>query len=373
MNGGAWDILQYVLTIFGLYAMGTSLASFLRSPGAKRRLRVAVLDWWRNERTIAVAFVVTFVALVGKYASGLPNTSGYAIEFVNLMCLANLWVYHVIVPAEAEVAAERAVRENDAGKASRWPREVKLVATGSLLLVIVLWLVTWWSLRDDRAGRGTWGDMFGGANALFSGLAFVGIVVAILLQSHELSLQREELATQRRELERQNVTMAQQLFESRFVALLRLLRESVASIQWVDRVSSLSGPAAIERAARRVAHDSRGPRLNPRDIEQGFRCLNPHPISHALTAYFTSCTELLRWLDESPQGDSRRYRDMLVTTFSQAEIWLLLMFAATSEGSTFRPLAVKHGIFDGFQGPKAYHRLIAELQKQSTSNAGERR
>ena len=45
-------------------------------------------------------------------------------------------------------------------------------------------------------------DFFAGITALFSGLAFLGVVSAILLQKEELSLQREELKQTREELKR---------------------------------------------------------------------------------------------------------------------------------------------------------------------------
>jgi hypothetical protein len=54
----------------------------------------------------------------------------------------------------------------------------------------------------DLPERGTFGDMFGAVNALFSGLAFVGVIYAILLQRQELALQRIELELTRKELAR---------------------------------------------------------------------------------------------------------------------------------------------------------------------------
>lgn len=45
-------------------------------------------------------------------------------------------------------------------------------------------------------------DYFAAITALFSGLAFLGIVCAILLQREELSLQRKELELTRKELKR---------------------------------------------------------------------------------------------------------------------------------------------------------------------------
>jgi hypothetical protein len=44
------------------------------------------------------------------------------------------------------------------------------------------------------------GDSFGGINSLFSGLAFGGIIVTLILQKQELKLQREELSLTRSEL-----------------------------------------------------------------------------------------------------------------------------------------------------------------------------
>ena len=53
----------------------------------------------------------------------------------------------------------------------------------------------------DWAQSGVFGDSFGVVNALFSGLAFAGIIFTIFLQQNELRLQRHELKLQRDELE----------------------------------------------------------------------------------------------------------------------------------------------------------------------------
>lgn len=72
-----------------------------------------------------------------------------------------------------------------------------------LLLIISIWLFTLCKLKDlEPIVRGTFGDMFGATNALFSGLAFAGIIFTILLQRKELALQRQELMDTREELKR---------------------------------------------------------------------------------------------------------------------------------------------------------------------------
>lgn len=50
-------------------------------------------------------------------------------------------------------------------------------------------------------GAGVFGDMFGAFNAFFAGLAFLGVVYTIFLQTKQVEMQSEELRLQRKELE----------------------------------------------------------------------------------------------------------------------------------------------------------------------------
>lgn len=101
----------------------------------------------------------------------------------------------------------------------------------AVLFVLFAWGVTWFSMWDiDLETRGTFGDMFGGLNALFSGLAFAGVIIAIVLQTKELELQRQELEEtraeirgQKEQLEAQAATMKKQAFETAFFRLLQNL------------------------------------------------------------------------------------------------------------------------------------------------------
>lgn len=78
--------------------------------------------------------------------------------------------------------------------------------------------------------RGQFGDSFRVVNALFAGLAFAGVILAILLQQKELKLQREELELQRTEIRGQKETLQKQNFESSFFQLLNRHSEIVNSI-----------------------------------------------------------------------------------------------------------------------------------------------
>ena len=79
---------------------------------------------------------------------------------------------------------------------------------GLMILIavfILLWIASWVGtvyFFENWQDRGTFGDMFGSVNALFSGAALAGVIYAILLQRRELQLQRYELELTREELKR---------------------------------------------------------------------------------------------------------------------------------------------------------------------------
>lgn len=78
-----------------------------------------------------------------------------------------------------------------------------IVVIVSLILVVGLCLINFILLINlDIKKIEAYGNILSPVNALFSGLAFSGIIITILLQSKELSLQRQELIITREELKR---------------------------------------------------------------------------------------------------------------------------------------------------------------------------
>ena len=112
----------------------------------------------------------------------------------------------------------------------------------AFIIVISLWGLSWWGISnfiEEPTNQGTFGDMFGAVNALFSGLAFAGLIATLLYQKNELKLQREELKLtreelqgQRKEFEEQNKTMKRQRFENTFFNMLSLQQEIVANLSY---------------------------------------------------------------------------------------------------------------------------------------------
>lgn len=79
--------------------------------------------------------------------------------------------------------------------------------TTSLKLMILI-VVTIWSVSalliyfglDTWDQRGTFGDLFGAVNSLFSGLAFAGLMYTIFQTQQDLELQRKEVTANRKQL-----------------------------------------------------------------------------------------------------------------------------------------------------------------------------
>lgn len=71
--------------------------------------------------------------------------------------------------------------------------------------IAIIWGVSGfiiWYYFPDNQDRSTIGNMFGAINALFSGFAFLGVIITIYLQKKELEYQRIELFETKNELKR---------------------------------------------------------------------------------------------------------------------------------------------------------------------------
>lgn len=71
----------------------------------------------------------------------------------------------------------------------------------ALCLVAIIFPFVVNSFFHDWSKSGTFGDTYGALNALFSGLAFAGVTITILIQKRELENQRIELKLQRTEMQ----------------------------------------------------------------------------------------------------------------------------------------------------------------------------
>ena len=134
--------------------------------------------------------------------------------------------------------------ENSSEKITKETKGPSLSLAVSLgLLVILLWSVNFLvTFNHPPEVRGTFGDMFGAVNALFTGLAFAAVIYAIFLQKHEVRLLKSELEGTKRMMQKQQELADVQLkylgkrtFESTFFQYLSVFNQIVADMDLVSK------------------------------------------------------------------------------------------------------------------------------------------
>jgi len=103
-----------------------------------------------------------------------------------------------------------------------------------VVAIIIVWLISGFMTLffiDNWQDRGTFGDMFGAVNALFSGLAFAGLIYAVVLQKQDLELQKTEIKLNRAELSKSSKAQ---------VASQKALIEQVEQMRIAARLNALN-------------------------------------------------------------------------------------------------------------------------------------
>ena len=209
-------------------------------------------------------------------------------------------------------------------------------------------------------GPGEFGDLFGGTNALFSGLAFVGVVIAILIQSKELELQRKELSQTRVELkgqkewlEAQARALQQQVFENSFFQLVRLHQASVNSMD-IDGYGITGSDCFAQYfhqlenhyndAIKKATSASVGPIDEARIIEEAYQ--NLYSNHHGdLGHYFRRLYHIIRYVDESTIDNKSLYSRLVRSQLSAFELLVLFYNCISRKGSKkFKPLVERYSL-----------------------------
>ena len=103
--------------------------------------------------------------------------------------------------------------------------------------ICVVWLASFvliYHYFEDWEECGQFGDLFGSVNALFSGLAFAGLVITIIQQRHDLQLQRQAIDQSKKDINQQNETMKIERFENTFFNMIEVQQSIVNDLYAAD-------------------------------------------------------------------------------------------------------------------------------------------
>lgn len=209
--------------------------------------------------------------------------------------------------------------------------------------VIALWLLNWCLVILYPSTRGTIGDVFGVTNSLFSGLAFVGVAVAILLQ-------REELDRTKTALDRQDKQVYQQNYEGFLFRLIEMLRGITDDIQATINSVPQKGKIAIDFIADRDLR-SRLAKTHPGaalpEFEPAYReFFSQYKVQ--LANYFRLVFYIFKSIKEAEISDDKKqyYAKLVRSLLSDQEITLLFFNGLSSHGSDMKPLIEEYALLN---------------------------
>lgn len=215
-------------------------------------------------------------------------------------------------------------------------------------------------------------DLFAFTTALFSGLAFAGVLIALWMQ-------REELALQRKELRRTRRVMGQQEKELRALASAVVGNEvGTGFFQIIEHYNRLIDVLEFDREAGRSAFRKWWTHVNASANQEGLHdtidltSLNMHDYGEkcqerrrrieefvtkqyserglrSLRIYYLTAAEIIRYLQRiGDRPESERYFRLTIAQFSDWELALFFYIALSNiERDGFLELATNHCLFDG--------------------------
>ncbi|MCT4654352.1 MAG: putative phage abortive infection protein [Cohaesibacter sp.] len=210
--------------------------------------------------------------------------------------------------------------------------------------------------------RGIYGDMFGAVNSLFSGLALAGLVYAILLQRQEIGLAKQDanrtkkmLEDQTEHLEKQNKRTEQQMFESTFFQMLKLLSDLVDQMDLrrdnSQKVIITTGkdvfPVFVKRVRNKIKPEEEI--MYPADIDistfdkryKEFYEREKNELGH----YFRVLYNIIKLVHEKCPVDKAFYSNIVRAQLSASEVELLYYNCVSRYGKEkFKPLIEEYGL-----------------------------
>ncbi|VVM74137.1 putative phage abortive infection protein [Pseudomonas fluorescens] len=224
----------------------------------------------------------------------------------------------------------------------------------SVLLVVVGIYVAYYSFlyegyfiaTDDEGGlvgirSGTFGDAFGTLNALFSGLAFSGVLITLLLQRKDLAGSQEQNARQQT--------------ESQFYSMLNLQQQVIQGFDLqpgpASMVSAIQGRDCFRSWTKKLNSANNSLRVIS-DIE--------YPLKLALEAYqkvmkdhqgdlglyFRSLYSVFRFIDGADHTDKKHLASVVRSLLSDYELVLLFYNCLSPKGENFKRFANAYELFD---------------------------
>ncbi len=215
---------------------------------------------------------------------------------------------------------------------------------------------------------GILGDSFNIITSLFTGLAFAGVIVSVVLQTQELEESRKELAKQAKHLGKQQQEMVSQSFDNKFFQMLKMFNTNLEHFSAYDSRYDSSKKAGYVKGKATIGGILY--RFNEKSIlsfDKKFKNLIEGEDSATVKTYCISLYQILKYVDEktptkAPTKEAKRYSNILRAQLSPDEL-ILLMYNAigviplSGSGEEYKKLLEKYAFLE--------HLSVEYLDKQN--------
>lgn len=204
----------------------------------------------------------------------------------------------------------------------------------SIFFITLVWNLPLNSVLE-KMRDGTFGDSFGTLNTLFSGLAFSGVLITMLIQRVDL-------------LETRQLSLKQQT-ESQFYNLLNLQQQVIQGFDLHIGDKTIQGRDCFRdwRRKLRVQYSRQKDKGVGRDKASmaAYRyVLNAHLGDLGL--YFRSLYTVFRYIDTIDEKERAHYAVVVRSLLSDYELLLLFYNCLSLKGRRFMAFAEKYALFD---------------------------
>jgi hypothetical protein len=182
---------------------------------------------------------------------------------------------------------------------------------------------------------GTFGDSFNVLTSLFTGLAFAGVVISIILQTQELKATRDELQGQKEALEKQQKEMMIQSFDNKFFQMLDNFNNIINSFEIQESTNkisqygerqkvSLTGKAVfdfflLEKISYFSSEEDPEKIFNVEDFQKKYMKFSFN-YSHIIETYFLNLYQILKYIDKHKNHiNAKDYTNIIRAQLSSSE------------------------------------------------------
>lgn len=225
------------------------------------------------------------------------------------------------------------------------------------MAIIIIFVGYWISIvffgPTGWSEKGQFGDMFGWVNALFSGLAFAGLIYTIFLQRNELSLQREELRATREEmkgqkeqLEAQNKTWQEQNIDSMFFQLLHYFDQQASNVYLAPQVIGKSAIVALYESFIPQYKDSMSGKEKYNDLEEVIKYFHGYlQKDKSFFSYFRVFSNLVEFVNNNMTRNKIFYAKLINAMLTDSEKALIFYYGLFPEGKHIKEYSEQYGMF----------------------------